>query len=70
MTGIVATAEIDITAAPVRLGTKSFDMHYAASVDDQPVCEATITYVAVEPGKNTSIVIPDQVRTALEQRVH
>jgi acyl-CoA thioester hydrolase len=56
---------IDITAAPVRLGTKSFDLQYTATVDGSPACAATITYVAVQPGKNTSIAIPDKVRTAL-----
>ena len=59
---------IDIDVAPVRLGTKSFDLRYRASVDGRSLCDATITYVAVEPGKNTSIPIPDKVRTALESR--
>jgi len=57
---------IDIEVAPVRLGTKSFDLHYTAAVAGRPACAATITYVAVVPGKNTSIAIPDQVRAALE----
>jgi acyl-CoA thioester hydrolase len=57
---------IDIAAAPVRLGTKSFDMDYRASVAGRPACAATITYVAVQPGKNTSIEIPERVRAALE----
>jgi acyl-CoA thioester hydrolase len=59
---------IDITAEPVRLGTKSFDLRYRATVDGRPACEATITYVAVEPGRNSSIVIPERVREALETR--
>ena len=53
----------------MRLGTKSFDLRYAATVAGRPACAATITYVAVVPGKNTSIAIPDRVRTALESRV-
>ena len=57
---------IDITAAAVRLGTKSFDIHYSATVDGRAACDATITYVAVKPGENTSIAIPDNVRRALE----
>src|SRR5258707_14353945 len=59
---------IDISVAPGRLGTKSFDLHYAASVDGRAACSATITYVAVVPGDNTSIQIPAQVRAALEPR--
>ena len=59
---------IEIEVATVRLGTKSFDLRYRASVDARPTCDATITYVAVEPGKNTSIAIPERVRTALAAR--
>ncbi len=54
---------------PVRLGTKSFDLHYRATVGGREACAATITYVAVEPGQNTSITIPTKVRTALEARL-
>ncbi len=60
---------IEITAAPVRLGTKSFDLRYSARADGQVACEATITYVAVQPGVNTSIPIPGAVRRALEARL-
>ena len=60
---------VEIDVAPVRLGTKSFDLGYRASVGGRAVCTATITYVAVEPGKNTSTVIPERVRTALGARV-
>src|SRR5262245_40877499 len=59
---------IDITVQPVRLGGKSFDLQYTATVADRPACKATITYVSVKPGANTSIDIPDQVRAALEMR--
>ena len=59
---------VEIDVAPVRLGTKSFDLRYRASVDGRSLCDATITYVAVVPGQNTSIAIPDKVRTALESR--
>jgi acyl-CoA thioester hydrolase len=59
---------IDIDVAPVRLGTKSFDLHYTARVDGREACAATITYVAVQPGRNTSIEIPQTVRDALEAR--
>jgi acyl-CoA thioester hydrolase len=59
---------IDIGVAPVRLGTKSFELRYIATVAGRAVCEATITYVAVEPGENTSIPIPADVRAALESQ--
>jgi len=57
---------IDMEVAPTRLGTKSFDLRYRASVAGTQVCEATITYVAIEVGSNISIEIPAQVRAALE----
>jgi acyl-CoA thioester hydrolase len=60
---------IDIVVAPVRLGTKSFDLQYHASVTARPCCVATITYCSVQPGSNTSIEIPPKVREALEARV-
>ena len=60
---------IDITVQPVRLGTKSFDLQYTATVDERPACQATITYVSVKPGANTSMEIPPEVRTALDHTV-
>jgi acyl-CoA thioester hydrolase len=60
---------IDIVVEPTRLGTKSFDLRYTASVDDRPACVADVTYVAVEPGSNQSIEIPDKVREALAARL-
>jgi acyl-CoA thioester hydrolase len=59
---------IDIAVEPVRLGTKSFDLRYTASVGERPCCTATITYVAIEAGSNNSIEIPTKVRDALEAR--
>jgi acyl-CoA thioester hydrolase len=56
---------IDIEAVPVRLGTKSFDMRYRASVAGRAACEAVITYVAVEPGSNSTMAVPDRVRSVL-----
>ncbi len=60
---------VDIAVAPVRLGNKSFDVHYRASVGDARACDATITYVAVVPGANTSTEIPARVRAALASRL-
>jgi acyl-CoA thioester hydrolase len=59
---------VEIEVVPVRLGTKSFDLRYRASVEGREVCAATITYVAVAPGKNTSTEIPARVRSALGAR--
>ena len=59
---------VDVEVVPARLGTKSFDLRYRASIAGAPVCEATITYVSVKPGANTSIEIPDHVRAALTSR--
>jgi acyl-CoA thioester hydrolase len=56
---------VEIAVEPTRLGTKSFDLHYRASVEDRAACDATITYVAVKPGINDSIEIPEQVRAVL-----
>jgi len=60
---------IDIAVQPVRIGTKSFDLTYRATVDGNPAGTATITYVSVKPGANTSAEIPAAVRQALESRL-
>ena len=59
---------IDIAVTPARIGTKSFDLRYQASVDGRSACEAVITYVAVKPGSHQSIALPDAVRTVLTSR--
>jgi acyl-CoA thioester hydrolase len=60
---------VDIAVRPARIGTKSFDLRYDASVEGRPACQATITYVSVKPGANTSVEIPASVRAALESRL-
>jgi acyl-CoA thioester hydrolase len=60
---------VDIAVQPTRLGRSSFDLTYDASVDGTPVCSATITYVSVKPGANTSVEIPAPVRAAFEGRL-
>ena len=60
---------VDIAVAPARLGTKSFDLRYVATVGERPCCASTITYCSVAPGSNTPIRIPDNVRTLLEARL-
>jgi acyl-CoA thioester hydrolase len=60
---------ITIDVQPTRIGTKSFDLRYHASVDGRPACDAVITYVAIKPATNDSIDLPDAVRTALTDRI-
>jgi acyl-CoA thioester hydrolase len=57
---------VAIAVAPVRLGTKSFDVRYTATVADRPVCVGTITYVSVRPGTHDSTPIPTELRARLE----
>jgi acyl-CoA thioester hydrolase len=59
---------ITVTAETARIGTKSFDVRYRATVDDRPACEAVITYVAVQPGTTGSIELPADVRRVLTER--
>lgn len=58
--------EIDIAVVPTRLGTKSFDLEYRATVDGRPVCTGVVTYVSVKPISGGSVPIPDDVRAAFE----
>jgi acyl-CoA thioester hydrolase len=60
---------LDVSAETARIGTKSFDVRYRASVDGRPACEAVITYVAVKPGTTGSIELPDEVRNVLTERL-
>lgn len=60
---------IDVAVEPVRLGGRSFDLRYDASVGGRPACEATITYVSVVPGVNEPVAIEPRVRAALEARL-
>ena len=60
---------IDIVVEPTRIGTKSFDLRYTASVGERPTCTGAVTYVAIQPGSNTSVELPPQVRAALEARL-
>jgi acyl-CoA thioester hydrolase len=55
---------IEVTAD--RLGTKSFDLRFKASVDGTPTCECVTTYVSVTPGTKQSCPIPPRLREALE----
>lgn len=58
--------EIVISVQPSRLGTSSFDLTFAATVDGDERVRAVVTYVTIVPGENRSQPIPDAVRAALE----
>jgi len=57
---------VDIAVVPVRIGTKSFDVRYSASIDGRGVCIGVITYVSVKPRTHDSTPIPDELRGRLE----
>ena len=58
--------QVSIRVRPERIGNKSFDLQFFASVEDRPVCEATITYVSVVPGTHQASPIPPVLREKLE----
>jgi acyl-CoA thioester hydrolase len=61
---------VQIAVAPSRLGTKSLDIRYAATVEGRAACTGTLTYVSVKPGGSgsgaESVEIPPQLRATLE----
>jgi acyl-CoA thioester hydrolase len=57
---------VAIEVAPSRLGTKSFDLRYRASVEGRAACTGVITYVSVKPSTHESTPIPEAVRARLE----
>ena len=61
--GFGDTLAIDVAVR--RWGTTSFDVGYEGSVGEQPVFDATLTYIAVEPGTLTPTPVPERVRSAL-----
>ena len=60
---------VDVVVEPVRLGTKSFDLRYRATVAGTPACRGVITYVSVVPGGTASVEIPEPVRGTLTSRI-
>jgi len=50
-----------------RVGDKSFDLRFSASVEERPACVGMITYVSVKPGTKESCAIPAGLRAGLEQ---
>ena len=57
---------VDIAVECPRIGTKSFDVRYTATVDGRGACEGIITYVSVQPGTHESTPIPEGLREKLE----
>jgi len=58
-------SEVLIAVAPDRIGDKSFDVRFTATVDGRDACEGVITYVSVTPGTMESRPIPDVLRARL-----
>lgn len=56
---------VAIEVATARIGTSSFALRYHATVEGQPVCDGTVTYVSIAHGEKRSRPIPDEVRAAL-----
>ncbi|MFY9587721.1 MAG: thioesterase family protein [Actinomycetota bacterium] len=56
---------VSIAVSADRIGTKSFDMRLAASVEGRAACDGVITYVCVTHGTNESRQIPPVLRDKL-----
>lgn len=57
---------VSIEVVPVRIGTSSFDLRYAARVDERPAVTITTTYVCVVAGQQVTQPIPADLRAHLE----
>ena len=58
--------EIAISVSVARLGNSSFDLSFEATVDSQPVCRATNTYVNVDDSTGKSKPLSSDLRAKLE----
>jgi acyl-CoA thioester hydrolase len=58
---------VEVLTEPTRLGTKSFDLRFTATVEGRPVCVGTITYVSVQPSTHQSVPIVEDLRSRLEK---
>jgi acyl-CoA thioester hydrolase len=54
---------LDVTVE--RWGNTSFDVRFQGSVEERPVIDAVVTYIAVTPGTVEPTPVPEQVRAAL-----
>ena len=59
--------EVEIAVRADRLGDKSFDVRFTATVEGRVACEGVITYVSVAPGTKESRSIPAALREGLER---
>jgi len=50
-----------------RIGEKSFDVRFTATIDGRAACDGVITYVSVGPGTKESRAIPAVLRSKLEE---
>jgi acyl-CoA thioester hydrolase len=57
------TLAIDVAVS--RWGTTSFDVSFQGSVGEEPVFEATVTYVSVDPESHRPAPVPEAIRTGL-----
>jgi acyl-CoA thioester hydrolase len=57
---------VDIVVDPIRLGTKSFDLRFRASIAGRAACTGVITYVNVLPSTHESGPIPEDLRARLD----
>jgi acyl-CoA thioester hydrolase len=49
-----------------RIGGKSFDLRFRASVEGRPTCVGVVKYVSVTPGTKESTPVPPRLREKLE----
>lgn len=54
-----------VGAGVSRWGTSSFRVRFTGRVGERPVFGALITYVCVEPGTTTKMVVPDLLKESL-----
>jgi acyl-CoA thioester hydrolase len=59
--------DVAIRTEPTRLGTKSFDLRFTATVEGRPVCVGVITYVSVRPSTHESVAIVEDLRSRLQK---
>jgi acyl-CoA thioester hydrolase len=58
--------EVSIVVSVTRIGNSSFDLSFAASVNSEPVCTATHTYVNIDPSTGRSAPLSEALRQRLE----
>jgi acyl-CoA thioester hydrolase len=64
-TGVRFDEAVEIAVRPGRIGTTSFDVHFAVRRGGAETCAARIVYVAVARAGTGKIPVPDLLRAAL-----